>query len=219
MKARTEESLIFLDPLRGRAGSASEFDGVVSGEVGEWVHFEVRPDPFHGVEFGSIRGKEQDLNPFLALEELLHADRPVRPQTIPEQDKPSREMHGQLAKEGDEVIDRHVLVRQEGEVRSQALPLRREGDRGDHGDLLSGACALVEDGSRPDRSPGAPEEGCHQKPALVKEDQVTVQLLGVFFTRRHFSLTHRWISRSFRSRALRSGFCGEKPIDRRSRAT
>jgi len=219
MQEGTEESLIPLDLLRGRACPATEFDRVVGREVGERVHLEIGPDPFHGVEFGSIRGKELGLDLPRAFPEQPPVDPLVRSETIPQQEEPSREMHTQLAKKWNQILHGDVFVRQEGKVKSQPLSLGGNGDCCNHGDLLPGTRALVKNGSRPDRSPGAPEMRRHQKPALIEKDQVDVQPLGVFFTRGHSSFTHLWISASFRSRARRSGFCGENPIDRRRRAT
>ena len=219
MQEGTEQPGVALSPLSGRASQAAEFDGVVGREVGERVHLEKGPESFHRIEFGSVRREELGADVLLAFQELLHADRLVRSETIPQQDEPPREMPSELAKEGNQIVHGDVLVRQEGEVKPQPSSLRGNGDRRNHGDLLSGAGSLIEDGSFSDRSPRAAQVGCHQKPALVEENKMEVQPLGVFFTRGHSSFTQRWISSSLRSRARRSGFWGLKPIARRRRAT
>lgn len=138
-------------------------------------------------------------------------------QSVPDEVEPPATLAPELTEERSEGFGRHVLVWQEGKVKSHLPPARRNGEGGDHGDFLPGSGALVEDRGLADRRPGATQVRRHQKPALIEEDEAGLQPRAVFFTRGHWVLTQPRMAFSSRSRARRSGLCGENPNERSSR--
>lgn len=201
------------------AGIEPQLRGVLGSVIREGVPLQVFPDSFDRVQLGGIGGEELRADLVLTIEEFTEEDRAVDVEPVPDQHEGMPEMPPEIAEEGDQARGGHVLVRQEGKVKSHSPAMWGHRDRRHRGDLLVGTCALVEDRSLSHRSPGASEVGSHQKPALIQEDEGGSQACGVFFILGHSSFTQRWISASSRSRARLSGFWGLKPKAWRRRAT
>jgi len=196
-----------------------EIGRALGSVVGKRVSLQMFPNSFHRIELGGVGREGFRADPACPVEESANENGPVNVQAIPEKDDRASKVFLKFPEKGDQVLGRHVLVRQESEVKSHAPPTRRDRDRPDRRDLLVGARAPVEDGRLSDRSPRASEMGSHQKPALVQENEARSQTRGVFYVLGHSSFTQRWISASSRSRARRSGFWGLKPRAWRRRAT
>src|SRR6266700_3092877 len=112
-----------------------------------------------------------------------------------------------------------VLVWEKAEVEVKSVATRRHGQRAHTRDLLTGPAALIEDGGLAARSPGATHQRGHQKAGFIEENQMRLQPAGFFLMRGHSFLTQRWISRSLRSTARRSGFWGLQSRARNKRQT
>jgi hypothetical protein len=103
------------------------------------------------------------------------------------------------------------ILRVKIEIKSQALLLRTHRNSGDDRNFVSSVPMAV-GGRLSFRRPGPFYVRDQKESRLVDEDDMGAQPLGFFLIRGHCLSFHRWISRSLRSSARRSGFCGLHPI-------
>ncbi len=143
--------------------------------------------------------------------------RPVGWESIPDHDDGVANMTRQPLQEGDHRLGVHVHICTHGKVKSYLPPLRRNRKNGNDRDFLLGPGPLVQDRRLTPGGPTAPNQGSHQQPGFVDEDQGGLQARRVFFIRGQSFLTQPRMACSSRSRARRSGFCGVQPIERNRR--
>lgn len=205
MKEGAEESFVAGDLPTVSVGSTPEFVDPVGGVVGKRVHFEIRPEGLDRIQLRGVGREENGVDGGATTTQLSgYASMDI--EAIPDEDDGGTEVTAKCPDEGQKVFGHDVLVGKKRKVKSHPTTAGRNGQGRDHGDSLVGTSPLIQNGSFSHGSPGPADEGGHEKPALVQEDQGGFQPPGVFFTRGHWVLTQPRIAASSRSRARRSGF-------------
>lgn len=198
------------------SGNPSEVVSIGSPQVGQGIALEVAPEHFHGVEFRSIGREEERMNPLGSFEKSCDALGPMCLGPIPHDDERLLQLAHKPPQEADDPRGRDVGLGIHGKVKSYPLPVRREGQRGDHRDLPMAAPLVIEDGGLTTRRPGPADQGGQQEAALVDKDDVGLQLAGFFLMSGQSTRTQRRTAFSSCSRARRSGFWGLHPMECRS---
>jgi len=185
--------------------------------VGHRIEFQVRPNPFSGVQFRRVGWKEFRMEVGVPGQKDIHLPGFVRTEPVPEQDDGARQMLIQLAQEAGDFLRVDIGLRVESEAESDAISPRRDRERPDHGDFLVRVSALPEDRRLALSGPSAPNQRRHQHAGFVQESQVRLQPMAFFLTRGHCSLIQRPMASSSRSTARRSGRWALHPSERRTR--
>jgi hypothetical protein len=216
VKEGTKQELIAGGRAGVALGSMRKLLDVDSGVVRQWIHLQIRPEHLHRVQLGSIGWEEGDVDGTAAPSQL-RPGRSMDVQAVPHDDDRRPKVAAKIPDKAKNVWGDDVLIGKKRKVKSHPAAPRRYGQCRDHRDALTEPHSLIEDGGIPDRRPGATNQGSHQKPALIEEDQSGLQSPGVFFTRGHSVRTQPRIAASSRSLARRWGFCGLKPRERSRR--
>jgi hypothetical protein len=143
----------------------------------------------------------------------------VRTGAVPDDQQIPPQLPQQLTEKIEGPIGVDVPVRVQAEVQVKLVASRRHHQRSNTRDLLVRAAPLLENRGVATRGPGPANQRSHQKAGFVHENQVRPQPAGFFLMRGHSFLIQRRISRSLRSTARRSGFCGLHPRARNKRQT
>lgn len=198
-------------------GDVCEFERVFGCEVRQRVHLEVSPSSFHGIELWGVRRKEFDVKVARPTEHPGHRPASMHVEAIPHQNDRTLNLASEVSNELGQPHAVDVACRPDRKVKRDPTPPRRHRQRSDDRGLLSVTTGLRKDRRLAARGPGPAHERCEEKPALIQEDDVSVQSPRFFLMRGQSTLTQRRIAASSRSRAWRSGFCGVQPNDRRRR--
>lgn len=187
--------------------------------VGKGILFQVAPDIFHGIEFGSIGRKERTLQTLGRADVALNDFGPMGGQIVPYHHDRFGQLGLELVEEipGGHRIDIGIRVQLEGQ--EHVVGARRPTEGGDDRDFSMGAGPLKK---KRCVTPGAPrpaDQGGHQEPGFVDEGNPGSRPFGFFLSAGQTVLTHPSIRSSFRSRARRSGFWGLHPNACRSLPT
>jgi hypothetical protein len=181
-----------------------KFGDVIGATVGEQALCEV-PDPFIGIELGSVGRERLEAQSGKATTEVPNGDSLVRSTVVPEDDHGAPQMAEEVTEESTDL--RMLDVRLGVKVVVEAKPVSSRTDRyaGNHRYFVP-TVEMTVDGRQAARSPGSVDTGYQEESALVYEDDMGTQPRRVFFTRGHSFFFQRSITSSFRSRARRSGF-------------
>lgn len=152
--------------------SLFEFGRVVRGEVRHFVPLDVTPDLLDGVELGSIRRQQFDLEARVVGHEFADRFAFVHAASIPDQDHRASKMLQQLANEPGDRGRFEMIVREGAEVETQMSALGRDGQSRDDRDLVAVFGAMLQDGRFALGSQGAADQRAKQRAAFVDEDQM-----------------------------------------------
>jgi len=181
----------FLQAARVSVGGLGEGVEIEEWPIGQRVGLQVTPDILHGVELGSIRGKEINVQARNILNEDLYLSSAMSLQAVPDQDDWTIQLVKELTQKGDGQIGIDVDIRMQSEIEMWAVTTRTDRQGGDGRDFLVCPCALVEHRRLSARTPTAARQRRHQQAAFIKKNQVSFQLLRFFFMPGHCCLTHR----------------------------
>lgn len=202
--------------LKGFVEVNVELCDVVRPAVGE-TRLGQAPHAFVGVELGCI-GRQRDQ--VQASEATAHGSNGLSAMdrgVVPDHDHVTPEVAQQVTEEVThrETVDVRAV---EAIVEAHAVPHRADRESRDDRDAVATIPVTQHRGATP-RCPGLEQHGNQLEAALVGEDDVGPQFLGVFFTSGHTSRFHRPMASSSRSRARRSGFWQLQPSECRRRPT
>ena len=197
------------------AGGGEQID-VGASEIGQRLSLEVAPHIFDRIQLRGV-GREIELLPIQHIEEDLGLKAAMDLGAIPDQEQRITKVASELLQEPPHRGGIEVRIDPQLKVQAQLAPVGADAKRGDSRDLLEVAGTMPEGWSLPARAPGASHHREQEQPALVDENQPSVQPPGFFLIRGHCSLTQRWMPSSSRSNARRVGRCGLKPSERSSR--
>lgn len=190
-------------------GELMEFE---RGEIGEAGAFGVTPDQFDGVELGGVGWQQLSANAMAVVcQPAFDRFTGMGGQPIPDQDDGYAQRAAQLAKKRNDVLAVEARVGPHCEAGMHAPAAGRDHQGANDRELAPRAPALRESGGMSARCPAAAHQRGHQEAGFVYEDDRRAAAPGVFFTRGQSSRIHRRISRSSRSAARRTGFCGLQP--------
>lgn len=202
--------------LEGFSEVDVELLDVIGSTVGE-ARLGQAPHTFVGVEVGRVGGQRDQVQ---ASEPAAHVtnglstmDRGV----VPDDDHVTPEVPQQVTEEvaHPQTVDVRAV---EAIVEAHAVPNRADREGRDDRDAVATVAVTQHRGATP-RCPGLEQRGDQLEAALVREDDVGAQPLGVFFTSGHTSRFHRSMASSSRSRARRSGFWQLQPSECMRRPT
>jgi hypothetical protein len=171
--------------------------------VGQTV-FEVPPDAFVRIQFGSIWGQRDQMKAPSACEERVNRVAAVDGAVVQEDEHVAADVAEQSAQEDDHGLALDVVVVEVAVQDTMESP-GADGDAGDGGDPIV-TLAMPDDGRLADRTPGLANRRNQEEPRFVDEDEVGCQPCGVFFTTGQTVRFHSAIAASSRSMARRSGF-------------
>lgn len=198
------------------SGDSSEVVSIGSPQVGQGIPLEIAPEHFRWVELRSIGREEERMNPLGSFKESGDALGPMRLGAVPDDDERLLQLAHKSAQKAHDPVGRDVGLGIHGKVKSYPLPVRREGQCGDHRDLPMATSLVIEDGGLATRRPGPADQRGQQEAALIDKDDVGLQSAGFFLISGQSTRTQRRMAFSSRSRARRSGFCGLHPMECRS---
>jgi hypothetical protein len=174
----------------GAAANASDFATQIREQLVEPIGFavgklqlEVAPGPLVRIEFGRVRRESLHVEPRSASQQPAHLGSVMDRAPIPEQhDVPAPMPQEQAQEDGD--LDMGDVV--EVEMRVEPTPVTRRADRdGGNGRDAVVAVAMVHHRRRPAGRPCTAHVRDEQKAALIKEDQMGLQVAGFFLMARH----------------------------------
>jgi hypothetical protein len=209
-------------PMLHGAGSAacpvSERVKVEGGIIRQGIGFEVGPQVFDGIEFGSVRRK---IFQMCRTRQDTFVDEPalVRLEAVPYQHDGRVQLMLKMFEEIHCALGVDVGIRMEPKVQSKPIPLGQDAYCGDGRNLLKRAAALAQYRCVPAQAPGTAHQGSHEHSGFVDENDGGSQARGVFFTRGQSCSIQARMRSSSRSTARRVGFCGENPSPCRTRLT
>ena len=187
-----------------------------ASEIGQRLGLEVAPQVFDRVEFGGV-GRKVALPPLHHIEEDFGLQAAMSLGAIPEQEQRSAKVAGEMPEEAEHRAGIEVRIDQQLKVQSQLAPVGTHAQRGDRGDLFALTTDMPEHRSLSAPAPSAAHHRQQEQPALIEENQPSVQLPGFFLSRGHCCLIQRWIPCSSRSKARPVGRCGVQPSERSTR--
>lgn len=159
--------------------------------IGQGVCLQVTPDILHRVEFGSIRGKEMNVQAGKVLNVGLYPPGAVSLQAVPDQDDWTIQLAQELTQEGDDQSGIDVDIGMQSEIEMPAVTMRTDRQGSDGRDFLVCPCALVEHRRLSARTPTAARQRRHQQAAFIKKNQVGFQLARFFLIPGHSCLSQR----------------------------
>jgi len=175
----------------------------IGSAVGQEV-FEVLPDAFVGIQFGSVCGQRDQMKPAGARQERLNRVAAVDGPVVQEYEDVPADVAEEIAQEDDHGLALDVVV-VEVAVQDTMKPPGAHGDAGDGGDPIV-TLAMPYDGRLADGTPGLANRGNQEEAGFVDKDEVGRQPRGVFFTAGQTARFHSAMAASSRSMARRSGF-------------
>jgi len=168
--------------------------------VGEDV-FEVLPDAFVGIQFGSVCGQRDQMKPAGASQERLNRVAAVDGPVVQEDEDVPADVAEEIAQEDDHGLTLDVVV-VEVAVQDTMEPPGAHGDAGDGGDPIM-TLAMPNDGRLADGTPGLANRGNQEEAGFVDKDEVGCQPRGVsLLPARRPASTRRWPPRRARWRGV-----------------
>lgn len=159
------------------------------------------------------------MNPWRFVNKLTNLYRPMRQESIPDNDGRVFKLPVQLVKESPHITSIEITAKKKAKVKLYTVSLRRHTQCRYRRHFLVRAGSLRQDRCITTRPPGSTNDGGHKQAAFVYEDNKGFQPCRFFLMRGHSSLIQRLISFSSRSLAIRWGFCGVQPRECRSLLT
>ena len=166
--------------------------------------FEMVPDAFVGVQFGSVRGEWHQVKTARAREEFLYGIAAMDCAVVQQHDQMTTDLPQEMAQEGGDLFALNVVFVELAVQRAMESP-GADGDTGDRGDSVV-AIPMMHDGGLSDRTPRLAHGRDQQEPGFVDKQDVGRQPCGVFFTAGHTDRFQSAIATSSRSTARRAGF-------------
>jgi len=201
-------------PTLYRVGSAACAVGQhmkVEGRiVREGICFQIGPQVFDGIEFGSIRRQVLQMcrtRQDTFVDELAL----VGLEAVPDQHNGRVQLMLQVFEEIQGALGIDVGIGVQPKVQRDPIAFRQDADGGNGRDLLMRTAALAQHRSVSAQAPGAAHQWGHEHPGFVEEDDTRPQAGGVFFTRGQSCSIQARMRSSSRSTARRVGFWGENP--------
>lgn len=175
------------------------------------------PHAFVGVELGSVRGQRDQVQASESAAHLTNGLTAMDRGVVPDDGHVTTKVAQQVTEEitHRETIDVRAV---ESIVEAHAVPHGANRESRDDRDAVATVAVTHHRGATP-RCPGLDQHGNQLEAALVGEDDVGPQLLGVFFTSGHTSRFQRSMASSSRSWARRSGFWQLQPRECMRRPT
>lgn len=133
-------------------------------------------------------------------------------EAIPDQHDGARNVPVEIAQERTDLLGCDIGVGMKPKTEADITSARRDGQRGNRGDLLMLTSPMTHDGCVTAWMPAAPQHRGHQDSALIQEYNVRVQCAGFFLARGHSSLIHCAMRGSSRSTATLDGRWGLHPM-------
>jgi len=152
----------------------------VGSEVREAAVLEVAPEQLHGVEFGRVRRKPDDVEARMRRQPCTHEVVPVGAAAVPEQDDGAAHVPREVAEKPEDLRTSDVHPRVERQGEGDVAAAGRHDQGADAGDLLMGARAHGQRRRRSAQGPRAPENGHHQEPGFIERDQVGAESTEFF---------------------------------------
>lgn len=174
-----QQVLISLHGPGRLARSVGEHLEVHTNEIGQRVEFEIAPEVFDGIQFGRVRGQEFSVEMGAPGEKASHLGRSMGRQAIPDEDRRSLQLLIELTQETNDP-HRIDIGRVQPEIQMHGIPLRRDAQGSDNGDLAIQAGALPEHGRVPSRTPAAAHQRRRQKAGFIDKNQPSLQSRSVF---------------------------------------
>lgn len=205
-----QEVLPALGRVGSAAGSVRESLHVEGGIVGERIGLEPGPEIFDRIEFGSVRRKVFQVcrtRQHAFVEEFAL----VGLEAIPNQHKGRVQLMLKMLEEVHGALGVDVGIRVQPKVQRETIPFRQDADCSDGRDLLMRATALAQQRGLSPQTPRAADQGCHEHPGFIEENDGGSQARSVFFTRGQSCSIQARMRSSSRSTARRVGFWGENP--------
>jgi hypothetical protein len=203
----------------GRAAcSVGQRVNIEGGIIREGIGFEVGPQVFDGIEFGSVRRKVFQVCR-TRQDAFVDEFALVGLEAIPDQHDGRVQLMLKMLEEIHCELGVDVGIRMESKVQRNSIPFGQDAYCGDGRNLLMRTSALAQHRCLPTHAPGAAHQGGHEHPGFVEENEGRSQARGVFFTRGQSCSIQARMRSSSRSTARRVGFCGEKPKPCRTRLT
>ena len=162
------------------AGRVRQGLGVGRREVGQGISLEMAPEHLDRIEIGRVGRQEVMMQLAIAFEELGDDLGSVGLRAVPNDEQRFLELTAQAPEELHHSACREVGIGQQGKVKFDPLPERRDRERRDGGDLRVPSPAVEKNRRPATRSPRPADQRSHQKAALVDEDDVGVQAAGFF---------------------------------------
>ena len=214
----SQQVLPTLHGVSRAACSVSERLKIEGGIIRQGIGFEVGPQVFDRIEFGSVRrqvfqmcGTRQDA--FVDEFTLVGLE------AVPDQHDGRVQLMLKMLEEIHCALGVNVGIRMKSKVQRNPLPFGQDADSGDGRDLLMRTAALAQYRCVPTQAPGTAYQRGHEHPGFVEENDGGSQARGVFFTRGQSCSIQARMRSSSRSTARRVGFCGENPKPCRTRLT
>lgn len=148
---------------------------------------------------------------------LVDQSGPMGLRSVPYNKKWSLDMSADCTQEGNHPRGRDVLSCMKGKVKSYPLAVGRNRQRRNDRHFAMPPAHLVQDRCFAARRPSTLDQRGQHEAAFVYEDDGGIQCAGFFLMRGQVAFIQWRIAFSSRSRASRSGFCGDQPIARKSR--
>jgi hypothetical protein len=211
MPEKTSQQIL---PTLHRVGSAACSVGQrvkIEGRiVRQGIGFEVCPQVFDGIEFGSVRREVFQVSR-ARQDALVDEFALVGLEAIPDQHDGRAQLMLKVLEEIHGTLGVDVRVRMQPKVQRDPIPLGRDANSGDGRHLLLCTTALAQHGGVSPQTPGTAHQRGHQHPGFIEENDGRSQARGVFFTRGQSCSIQARMRSSSRSTARRVGFCGENP--------
>ena len=201
-------------PTLHRVGSAACSVGQrvkIEGRiVRQGIGFEVCPQVFDGIEFGSVRREVFQVSR-TRQDALVDQFSLVGLEAIPDQHDGRAQLMLKVLEEIHGTLGVDVGVRMQPKVQRDPIPLGRDANGGDSRHFLLCTTALAQHRGVSPQTPGTAHQRGHQHPGFVEENDGRSQARGVFFTRGQSCSIQARMRSSSRSTARRVGFWGENP--------
>ena len=152
---------------------------IMGNTIGQGA-FEVGPDEFRRIEFGSVTWKAVDMQSRMTEKELLSRTALVRSAVIPEQYHRSAQMFEQMPEELGHLGRADVFVPIESGVEREFIAPGRNRERGDGGDFMSPSPGNPQMRRLTARGPSANDVGNQQEPAFIEECEMGAKSFGLF---------------------------------------
>ena len=166
--------------------------------------FEMVPDAFVGVQFGSVCGERHQMKTARASKDVLYGVATMNSAVVQQHDEMTTDLPQEMAQEGGYFFALNVVFVELAVQRAMEAP-RTDSDAGDSGDSVV-AIPVMHDGGLSDRAPRLAHGRNQQEPGFVDKQDVGRQPCGVFFTAGHTDRFQSAMAASLRSTARRSGF-------------
>ena len=201
-------------PTLHRVGSAACAVGErvkIEGRiVRQGIGFEVGPQVFNWIKFGSVRRQVFQVSR-MRQDALVDEFALVGLEAIPDQDDGGMQLMLKMLEEIHGALGVDVGIGMQSKVQGDPIPFGQDANGGDGRHFLLRTTALAQHRGLSPQTPGTAHQRGHEHPGFVEENDRRSQARGVFFTRGQSCSIQARMRSSSRSTARRVGFWGENP--------